>query len=433
MSNWIRSTLEEVCFPDKGSIISGPFGSNISSKFFVESGVPVIRGNNLTLGREKFIDNGFVYVTEEKAEELNCFALKNDLIFTAAGTLGQVGFLDGDSNYGRYVVSNKQMRARIDPSKVNLLYAYYWYSSPWMQQYFQKNNKGSTVPLLTLSELKSAPIIYPEALEEQADISRALDSIYTKISLNQKICSKLEELSKRIYDYWFVQFDFPNAEGKPYRSSGGKMVWNEQLKREIPQKWAVKDILDLCEIIDCLHSKKPTYQYESDDTFLLTLENLTQEGYIDLSTKFYVTKSDYAEWTSRIEVRENDFVVTNAGRAGDIGKIPKGVKCAIGRNLTAIRPFAIEPYYMRGFFKSGYIQQQILTNLDAGSFFKSFNVKSIKNLFVLVPDVEVLNAYIELVTPIVQMIESRLQEAQQLKDLRDWLLPMLMNGQATVE
>lgn len=136
MSKWIHTTLNDICRSDKGAIISGPFGSNISSKFFVLDGVPVIRGNNLSLSLDKFYDDDFVFVTEEKADELNCYAEEGDLIFTAAGTIGQVGILEAPLKYKKYVISNKQLRARIDTRKVDLLYAYYWFASAWMQNYF---------------------------------------------------------------------------------------------------------------------------------------------------------------------------------------------------------------------------------------------------------------------------------------------------------
>lgn len=191
MSKMITTTLEKICLPGKGSIISGPFGSNISSKYFVADGVPVIRGNNLSLQYDKFYDDGFVYVTKEKADELRCYAYRDDLIFTAAGTIGQVGIIPQDSKYKEYVISNKQIRARLDQAKVNLLYAYYWFSSPWIQRFLIKNNKGSTVPLLTLNEVKDLPITYPESLEEQKSIVRCIEVISNKIENNNRINDNL--------------------------------------------------------------------------------------------------------------------------------------------------------------------------------------------------------------------------------------------------
>lgn len=191
MSKMISTTLEKICLLEKGSIISGPFGSNISSKYFVEKGVSVIRGNNLSLSYDKFYDIGFVYVTKKKAEELRCYAYRGDLIFTAAGTLGQVGIIPEDSLYDEYVISNKQIRARIDENKVDSLYAYYWFTSPWIKDVLMRSNKGSTVPLLTLSEVKVLPITYPEDIEEQRKIVYCLEQISKKIQNNNRINDNL--------------------------------------------------------------------------------------------------------------------------------------------------------------------------------------------------------------------------------------------------
>jgi len=424
--------LESLALPEKGAIISGPFGSNISSKFFVERGVPVIRGNNLCLDYSKFNDSGFVFITQEKADELNCWADKEDLLFTAAGTLGQVGVLKEPLNFTRYVISNKQIRVRLDSTKVNTLYAYYWFSSPWMFKRIAGVNKGSTVPLLTLAEIRDLPIFLPENRSTQDAVVEVLESISNKIALNKKMNQKLEAMAKRLYDYWFVQYDFPDKNGHPYKTTGGPMTYNPTLKREIPVGWEVVDINELCQIVDCLHSKKPDFCYEDENSYLLALENITKEGYIDLSDKYYISKKDFAEWTSRICVRENDFLFTNAGRAGDMGMVPEGVLCAIGRNITAVRPEKINPWYLRCFFKSLYMQEQILNNLDQGSFFMSFNVRSIKKLQVLMPSEPLMKKFISFVEPHLKRIEKNNKEISRLTALRDKLLPLLMNGQVVV-
>lgn len=193
------STLNEVCLKENKSIISGPFGSNISSKFFVETGIPVIRGNNLTIGKEMFIDSGFVYITPEKANELNCYAIKDDLIFTAAGTLGQVGMIPSKTKFNKYVISNKQIRARINRNLVLPEYAYYWFSSPWIQKKLCNNNKGSTVPLLTLSEIKSLPIKYPQNLKKQEKVVKILSSIDVQIKRNNDMVQKLPKMKPFCY------------------------------------------------------------------------------------------------------------------------------------------------------------------------------------------------------------------------------------------
>ena len=435
MSKWIHTTLKDVCLKEKGSIISGPFGSNISSKFFVKEGVPVIRGNNLSLSLDKFYDDGFVFVTKEKAEELNCYAQKGDLLFTAAGTIGQVGILESPLKYEKYVISNKQLRARIDTTKVSLLYAYYWFASSWMQDYFIRNNKGSTVPLITLTELKDAPISYPEDLSVQRKIVENIESISCKIDINRNICSELESMAKTLYDYWFTQFDFPNEEGKPYRSSGGAMEWNEQLKREIPKGWETDNIQNTCSVIDCLHSQKPEQLYVAENYYLLQLENLVDLGLIDLHSKYYVSKDMYELWTSRIQLEDGDLVVTNAGRVGAVSRIPQHVIAGIGRNMTAIRPNTVPPFFLYYFFKSADFSVQMRANTDSGAFFGSLNVRGIKQLLLTVPPAnsDILKRFDSIVEPMRRKIESLQLENEELTKLRDWLLPMLMNGQATVE
>nr|WP_254633287.1 restriction endonuclease subunit S [Deinococcus sp. GbtcB9] len=150
--DWHWRKLEEVQAKGK-AIVSGPFGSNISSKYFVSEGIPVIRGNNLTLDLERFVDNGFVFLTREKAKEFsNCEAVSGDILFTAAGTIGQVGIIPNSSRYPKYIISNKQLRARLDKSQILPIFAFYWLSSPRMRDHLIQRNTGSSVPLINHRE-----------------------------------------------------------------------------------------------------------------------------------------------------------------------------------------------------------------------------------------------------------------------------------------
>ena len=141
--NWPKVHLEDIALHEKGAMVSGPFGSNISSKYFVGEGVPVIRGNNLSKGRNKFIDEGFAYLTEVKAAEFrNCIAVTDDIVFTAAGSIGQVGIIPPDSTYEEYVISNKQLRVRLNKCKANPNFVYAWLSSPLLVRYLENMNNG---------------------------------------------------------------------------------------------------------------------------------------------------------------------------------------------------------------------------------------------------------------------------------------------------
>ena len=238
MNDIQKIKLGDIAAPGR-SVISGPFGSNIGKRFFQKKGVPIIRGNNLTTDSKKFIDYGFVYLTEEKANELNTDAIEGDILFTAAGTIGQVGMIPTGAAYKRYVISNKQLRFRVDATKADPNYVYFWLASPWIFKTITERNTGSTVPLINLGIIKSLPINLPKNINDQKKISDVLSTIDAKIELNNRINSELEAMAKILYDYWFVQFDFPDVNGKPYKTSGGKMVYNKLLKREIPEGWEV--------------------------------------------------------------------------------------------------------------------------------------------------------------------------------------------------
>lgn len=205
--HWCWATIAEVQSNEKRSTITGPFGSSIGKKFFVEHGVPVIRGNNLSLGSDKFKDEGFVFVSEGKAEELQGYkAFKNDLIFTAAGTIGQVGIIPEKSKYEFYIISNKQMRARFDADIVDPMFAYYWFSSPWMVDFIKRHDTGSTIPLINLGVLRALPMPLPP-LAEQITIRQYLCTIDDKINNNRNINQTLEQMAQALFKSWFVDFE----------------------------------------------------------------------------------------------------------------------------------------------------------------------------------------------------------------------------------
>jgi len=291
---------------------------------------------------------------------------------------------------------------------------------------------GSGVPTMNRNHLHPISILAHTNNLEQKKIASVLSTLDYKIELNNRINTELESMAKTLYDYWFVQFDFPNKNGKPYKSSGGKMVWKDELKREIPEEWGVESIEKCCKIVDCLHSKKPDFNYEENKYYLLQLENIKDDGLLDLTSIYYVSAEVYKLWTSRIEVIENDIVITNAGRVAATAQIPRGVKAGIGRNITAIRPSTINPTYLFLTFRGIDMIRQVKMNTDSGAFFTSLNVKGIKKLNIVRPSQEIENRFEDIVKPLRQKRELNNFENQKLSELRDWLLPMLMNGQVRV-
>jgi type I restriction enzyme, S subunit len=201
-NGWKTVKLMDLAAPGR-AIISGPFGSNIGKRFFVNSGVPIIRGNNLTKGKRKFVDAGFVFVSRDKAEELNTFAVQGDIIYTAAGTIGQVGIIPSNANYGEYVISNKQIRVRLDPQKILSSYAYAILSSDRMIRAVERQNTGSTIPLINLSIIKSLVIQLPP-LAVQSKIMDILNSWDTHIDLLDKKIELKRSIKKGLLQKLFL-------------------------------------------------------------------------------------------------------------------------------------------------------------------------------------------------------------------------------------
>lgn len=360
---------------------------------------------------------------------INTFSFDDDVVLLAGNNA------QGNFHLQRYKGKfDAYQRTYVITAKKGYDIDYIKYSLELSLKHLKRLAQGSQTKFLTMQILDSFQVLdFP--YEDQKTLISSVYAIDSKIRLNDRICSELESMAKTLYDYWFVQFDFPDENGKPYRTSGGEMVWNKQLKREIPKGWEAKNIQEICAVVDCLHSKKPDLSFEAENYYLLQLDNLVDMGLLDLSNKYYVSANDYAAWTSKIEVRCGDLVITNAGRVGDIARIPEGIICGIGRNMTAIRAVNVDPIFMYYFFASSDMKAQIKSNTDTGSFFGSLNVRGIKQLIMPIPskESEIMNRFIDIVRPIRENLEIVAQQSQELLKLRDWLLPMLMNGQARVE
>ncbi|WP_443939463.1 restriction endonuclease subunit S [Pedobacter sp. MW01-1-1] len=364
------------------------------------------------------------YVSESTINEMNLKVLpKNSIIYSCSATIGVVAINTVD------LCTNQTFIGLIPSDKINLDYLYY--QLLLYRDSLKKIASQTTIPYISREKFENLEIVWRD-YTSQIRIADVLSVLDDKIELNNKINAELEAMAKTLYDYWFVQFDFPNTESKPYKYSGGKMVYNETLKREIPEGWEVKNIAKIAKIVDCLHSKKPDYSANDRNKYLLQLENILDNGLVDISYKYFVSDNDYKNWTSRIEINEHDILITNAGRVAATAQASQEIKAGIGRNITAIRPLNINPTYFFLSFRGYDIQKQIKSNTDQGAFFKSFNVKGIKKLNFIIPSKEIEIEFEKIAFNLRRKRELNLKENQELAKLRDWLLPMLMNGQVTV-
>ncbi|MBI1758929.1 MAG: restriction endonuclease subunit S [Actinobacteria bacterium] len=199
MSEWKTYSVADIAAPGKNSLATGPFGSAIGSRFFRESGIPVIRGSNLSVEvGSRLVEDDFVFVEESKAAEFSrSIVAKGDLIFTCWGTIGQVGLVDDNAHYERYLISNKQMKLTPNLDIADPVFCYYLFTSPVFVAQVNNVSIGSSVPGFNLSQLRKLPISLP-SLTEQRAIVGLLGALDDKIAVNGRISITAENLARTL-------------------------------------------------------------------------------------------------------------------------------------------------------------------------------------------------------------------------------------------
>ena len=236
--DWQLLTVEDIKSPEKSSCVAGPFGSNISSKFFVESGVPVIRGNNLRNDLTRFVPEGFAFVSEDQATKYKAQHVRaGDLVFTCWGTIGQVGLIPKDGPFPEYIISNKQLKLRPNSEIADSLYLFYYFAGPKMVNHILGKAIGAAVPGINLGILKELPVVLPP-LPIQRRIAGILSAYDELIENSQRRIRILEGMARALYREWFVHFRFPGHEGHPRVASA---------LGEIPQGWEVRRVGEVAE------------------------------------------------------------------------------------------------------------------------------------------------------------------------------------------
>jgi len=306
---------------------------------------------------------------------------------------------------GKFWVNN---HAHILQGKKDNLTRYLYYKLNTIN--FSPFVTGSSQPKLNKENLFSIEFFIHENIKIQQKIAKILSDIDDKIEILHQINDNLAELAKTIYDYWFVQFDFPDQNGKPYKTSGGKMVYNEVLKREIPEGWEVK--------------KLKKYAFIKKGT-LITEKQANTNGNIKvvsagLDFSYYHDKSNFLENTITISASGANAGFINFWREPIFACDCTTVR---GNNLT-------ETLYIYQFLK---ILQDYIYQQAKGSAQPHIYPKDIEDLNIIIPNENEIKKYGEYVNDLNQKILLNLKEIQLLQSLRDWFLPMLMNGQISVE
>lgn len=292
-----------------------------------------------------------------------------------------------------------------------------------LKEYAQgSQTKFLTMPILTnLNFLK-------RTLTEQNKIAFILSSLDKKIQLNNQTNQKLEAMAKTLYDYWFVQFDFPfdfaqgkpDTEGKPYKSSGGKMVYNEELKREIPEGWEAKELSDIANITMGQSPSGDSYNENENGSIFF-------QGSTDFGWRF-PTVRQFTIKPNRV-AKKGDILLSVRAPVGTLNIADN--ECCIGRGLASLNSkdgFTSYLYYVMVNFKKIFDHRN-----TAGTTFGSITKDDLYSLELIYPSRNLLRKYDVMVSKYNEKILSNHKENQKLTQLRDWLLPMLMNGQVGVE
>jgi type I restriction enzyme S subunit len=304
----------------------------------------------------------------------------------------------------------------IDSKKADYKFVYYYLKT----QYEQLRGLSSGVRKnLNSNDIKEYEIRLPSKVSEQQKIAAVLSALDAKIELNQRINAELESMAKTLYDYWFVQFDFPNEKGKPYKSAGGKMVWNEELKREIPLGWEVRELIDIANIT--MGQSPPGDSYNDEGQGMIFFQGCTDFGTRFPSVRLYTTKP------ARFS-KAGDILLSVRAPVGTINIAKED--CCIGRGLAALNSKDNSITYLFGVminFKQIFDRRNV-----NGTTFGSITKDDLFSLSVLKPEMEILEQYQKIIFPTFEKQNKLELESQMLIELRDWLLPMLINGQVKI-
>lgn len=355
--------------------------------------------------------------------------LKNDLLLTSEAPSGQVMLWDTEE---KIVLSQRLYALRVN-SNFDAKFLKYYLQSPLGQKEIFKNNSGSTVSGISAKTFTNILVSHPTNLNEQKRIGEVLYTIDKKIDCNNRIKLELESFVKMLYNYWFTQFEFPDENGKPYKSSGGAMVYNDELKRSIPNGWG-----------NCVLEDNVTFKrgisYKSSDIQdsgipFLNLNSFTLKGeFKPDGTKFFNGK-----YKSDALLNSGDLVIaiTDVTRNADI--IGKAFvlgeffdqKPLISCDVASVVSSTFGSYFLEQLFNS-YQYHSYIKHFASGTLVLHLDLNGVNWYKTIVPEKTILNKFESICKTLFKQRDIALKENLELNQLRDWLLPLLINGQVTV-
>ena len=411
-----RVAIKDIC-----KVYDGPHATPQKT----ETG-PVYLGIDAITDDGKIDPNQFSYLSEEDYIKWTKRVKPQygDIVFSYEATLGRYALIPKDfyGCLGRRLAVIRNTSPDIDTT---WLY-YYFRSAEWTNFIQSKIVKGSTVNRISIEDFPhyTIPCV---PIETQKKIVGVLSRIDRKIQTNDAVNDNLQQVINTLYDYWFTQFDFPDAQGKPYRASGGQMVWNEQLKRNIPANWTVGSLVDnpLSTVI------KPGIDMFDTKEYLATAD-------VNGTTISLGTVIEYATRESRANMQPTVNSVWFAKMKNSIKHLylnaemlPIIRSTILSTGFCGIQCTDISFEFIASFIENKHFET-IKDILAHGATQEAVNNEDLDAIRFAFPPSEILKQYHSITQSLYAQISKNICENRRLIALRDWLLPMLMNGQVTI-
>lgn len=414
--------MSKISITTLGDLVEFQRGYDLPKSEFMKGTVPVISSNGIL---------GFHNVAKVKAPGIT---------IGRSGTVGLPHFITEDFFPHNTSLFIKDFKGNVPQ------YIFYLIKTLKLNEY----GSGSGVPTMNRNHLHPIKVSAHLNKITQQKIAKVLSDIDAKIELNNKINAELEAMAKTLYDYWFVQFDFPFdfAQGKPvpvtepvevpglqqaqspqkpYKSSGGKMVWNEELKREIPEGWEVKKIKDVAKTGSGGTPKSTEKAYYENGTIPWINSGELNNAFI-VSTENFISELGMNSSSAKLFPANTILMAMYGATAGKTSII--SFEATTNQAICAIMPLKDEIFHYSKFVLDD--MYQYLINLSTGSARDNLSQEKIKELNIVIPSDKIIKQFSETVKQFFYKIENNLKQNQELASLRDWLLPMLMNGQVSV-
>ncbi len=392
-----------------------------STPVWTIQGKRVIRNFNIKNGKlnsdESYYTNGECYIERTSRSKPE----PGDLIITREAPMGEVCVIPEGVEC---CLGQRLVLIKPDPEKIDSRYLLYALLSEFVQkQIFQSDKTGSIVSNLRIPLLKGIQI---PIVRNPSGVAAVLSALDAKIECNNRINAELEAMAKTLYDYWFVQFDFPDENGKPYKSSGGRMVYNPTLQREIPSGWTSGIAADLLIFNPSISLKK----------------NL-EAPYLDMNALplagFMTDLPDHKPFKGGAKFQNGDVVlarITPCLENGKTGLITLLQGDEVGFGSTEFIVLRGRKNSLPGFAsqlsRSASFRQYAIANMTGTSGRKRIDAKTLETYSLPLPQESILLKYEQLVASFYEQLTNNTWENSHLAHLRDWLLPMLMNGQVMV-